>query len=325
MRLHKLTVLCLVLSPCVPPPAQAQFNIRSADVNGGSHLFLRDIAAYYSMTLQASGKDVHLSSRYSRLAFTVDKRECVLNRVKVNLSLPLALYQREPVLSEQDFRLLLDPILRWRALPQADPTRIMIDPGHGGADPGATGKRLRCREKDITLQIASRLATALAQEKYLVGMTRRSDAKVARPERCSKARQWKADLFISIHANTVAACSVKGLETFILAPKGTPSTYGKRPNQTADSGNRYDKQNARLAYEMQKNVVAATRCVDRGVKHAQFDVLRDAPCPAVLVEAGFLSNATEEQRLGDALYQAKIVTGIVAGIRSYCNTVKQAR
>ena len=191
----------------------------------------------------------------------------------------------------------------------------MIDPGHGGRDIGTMGKKHR--EKDTTLALARRLVRALRKKGYVVNMTRWTDADVSLARRAKLAKSWKADVFISLHCNSVASKTVTGTETFILPPKGTSSTYAKKPQTKSYSGNRFNKENARLAFEIQRGFVAAAGTRDRGVKHARFVVVRDAPCPSVLVETGFLSNTSEERKLANPVEQEKMVRGLVVGIVRY--------
>ena len=311
-------LFCLTLNA-----APAKFRVRCVSVKGTNHVFLDDVARYYGMTLERGPKQTVLRSRYSRLLFTRNRRESVLNNVKVNLSFAPTTWKNQPLLSEPDFRLLLDPILRPRALPKAQLRRIMLDPGHGGGDNGASGKKRR--EKNVTLSIAQRLAKALQKHGYVVAMTRERDTTVGLSQRAAAAKRGRADILVSIHANFVGTRSVKGVETFLLSPRGTASTYGTKPSAAACTGNRFDKQNARLAYEIQKGTVAAVKAVDRGVKHARFLVLKDAPCAAVLIETGFLSNLEEERLLGSPSHQAKLVAGMVNGIRRYHDSLANKR
>ena len=289
--------------------------MRCVPINGVNHVFIEDIAAYYGMGYHATPKQVQLRSRFSRISFVPDRRESVVNSIKVNLSYAPQFCDGEAVLSEFDFRLLLDPIMRPAALPRKNLHRIFIDPGHGGRDHGASGRKYR--EKDVTLQIARRLRGALRRRGYTVALTRTRDQMIELSSRAAMAEKWKADIFVSLHANSAAASRVKGIETFLLTPKGTASTYGNEVQKTSSKGNNCDKLNARLAYEIQKELVNTTQSADRGIKHANFVVLRLAPCAAVLVEIGFLSNADEEKLLGSSAYQEKIATAIENGILKY--------
>ena len=280
---------------------------------------MRDIAAYYGMSYRAGLKKATLHSRFSELRFVIDKRESLINTVTVHLSRAPVLWKREIVLSEGDFRLLLEPLLRPKAMPQRQVKRIMLDPGHGGTDRGASGKRYH--EKDIVLQLCNKAARMLRAKGYIVGMTRRNDTTLKLSQRTALAKQWKADLFVSVHANSSASTSVKGIETFLVTRQGNTSTYGSKIRKHACPGNRFDIYNTRVAYEIQKALVKNTGGVDRGIKHAQFLVLRNAPCPAVLIETGFISNVAEETALGSATHQDKLVSGLVNGILAYQRAV----
>lgn len=310
-----MTVAVVCLVTVIPAWCPAAFQVRCVSVSGQTHVFLSDVARYYGMKCHPGQKEVRLTSKYSDLRFTIDRRECVLNNVKVHLSFAPCLWNKNPIISETDFRLLIDPVLRAKCLPKSTVRRIMIDPGHGGRDHGATGRKYR--EKDITYRVSRALAEALRKQGYTVSMTRGGDSTLSLDHRPRLARSWRADLFISVHANYVATKSVSGTEIFLLTPKGTSSTYGGKPSRYSAPGNKFDKQNARAAYEVQKGMTATMKSRDRGIKHARFVVLRDAPCPAVLVEMGFLSNREEERLLGSSRYQQKIVEGLVQGIRRY--------
>ncbi len=292
--------------------AEAAFKIRSAIIAGTNYVYLNDIARYYGMNYLPASKAAQLRSQYSNLYFAVDKRQAKVNDVVTHLSMAPTSLGSELLLSEIDFRLLLDPIMRSRALPKCNPRRILIDPGHGGRDRGTKGRHVI--EKDLVLEIAQRLVKVLRSEGYFAGLTRSDDRALSLQQRPVYAAEWRADLFVSLHANYAANAQVKGLETFLLSPANTASTYSNTVDKKTSTGNRFDKLNARLAYDIQKNMVTATGAVDRGIKHARFLVLRDAPCAAVLVEVGFLSNYQEEKQLNSSSYQKKIVRGIADGI-----------
>jgi len=293
----------------------ARFQIRYRLLNDTKYLFMRDIATYYGMSYAHGGKSVTLSSKYSRLRFTIGRRQSVLNGIKAHLSFAPALSRGEAMLSASDFGLLLDPVLRPNALPRKAVRRVMIDPGHGGKDRGTKGARFT--EKEICLQIARRTADALSRRGYEVTLTRDRDRGLSLEERAALCRRSGADVFISIHANYVGTPSVRGIETFLVTPKGTASTYSTKASSSACSNNRFDKENARLAYEIQKNLVRMTGAEDRGIKHARFLVLRKTACPAVLVETGFMSNRAEEGLLASAAYQQRLAAGIAEGVARY--------
>lgn len=316
-------VLLLVLAPCTPD-AHGAFRIRSVRLDGVTHVFLRDVAQYYGMNYHVSGKHAVLNSNYSRLQFETDRRRATFTGVRVHLSYAPRAWRSEVVISETDFRLLLDPLLRSRVL-RGDAVRtIVIDPGHGGTDPGAKG--IRHWEKDLNLAVARELTAILRQRGYQVHLTRSGDTTVSLAERAAVARRLGADVFVSIHANAADNPAVRGGETFFLTPRGTPSTHSAgATNAGAQSGNAFDRNNARLAYEIQKYMVAATDIPDRGTKHANFAVLRDAGCPAVLVEMGFMTNPRDEQLMASDSGRRAIARGVAYGIISYHNALHQHR
>ena len=307
--------LLLVVAFMVVGSAYAKFQMHSATVSGRNYVSLRDVAAFFGMEYRCSRGKASLRSAKTGAVITVDEREAQVNRVTMHLSFAPVLHGAEPFITESDFRLVLDPVLRPLALPKVNPVRIMIDPGHGGGDQGTSGKMFR--EKQINLQIARRLQTELRRYGYTVGLTRTGDTELGLTQRSAIAKAFKADLFISVHANSTANRKIRGVETFVFNPQGTPSTYGSSVSKSAVGANRFDRLNVRLAYELHKALTAATGYADRGVKHAKFMVLREAPCPAVLVEVGFMSNPTEEQQLGTLAFQEKIVRGLAAGVLGY--------
>lgn len=280
------------------------------------HVVLPDVAAFYGMRYARKGKQTTLASRYSRLVFTDSRRACVINGVQMHLAYAPAVWEGKTTLSLADFRLMLEPILRSKKLPRQAVRTVVIDPGHGGKDPGTSKV-----EKTLTLQLAKRLAALLRADGFQVQFTRTTDRTTSYASRTKKAREKGADLFVSIHCNYVDSASVSGVETFILTPKNTPSTYGTTARTSSSTGNGYDAQNVKLAYEVQKYVLHTTSATDRGVKRANFAVLRSLSCPGLLIETGFLSNAKEGRLLRTAAYQDKVVRGIAYGVRSYANAV----
>lgn len=215
--------------------------------------------------------------------------------------------------------------------------RIVIDPGHGGEDSGAIGKK-KTKEKDVALAIAKRLAAKLRDRlKIEVVMTRTDDRTVPLSERAALARAVKADLFISIHANANPNRKFRGIETYYLnntddraAQKVAAMENSVSEKALSDlkmtlldlalSANVEDS--IRLANLIQKNTVDAVAAKfddvrDHGVKYALFYVLFGTEVPSVLVETSFISNPIEEQRLRSAKYQEQLAEGICRGIEKY--------
>jgi N-acetylmuramoyl-L-alanine amidase len=176
---------------------------------------------------------------------------------------------------------------------------VLIDPGHGGKDPGAIGIG-GLREVDVILPIAKRVAAILQSNGYQTKLTRDSDYFVGLDERVSMANQYNATIFVSIHANSIdGRPDVNGLETYY-----------------------YGQEGGKLAEVVHRNVLSAVTqkgyyLGDRNTRSARFLVLRKSRIPAILVETGYLTNEIEVQRLRSDAYRATQAQGIANGIMEY--------
>ncbi len=211
-----------------------------------------------------------------------------------------------------------------------DVKTIIIDPGHGGKDPGAVNRARQ--EKSIVLGISKMLRDLLVEKGYKVRMTRETDVYIPLENRAKFAKKGQGDLFISIHANASHSASASGIETYYLALASDASariTAARENAGTNYSIQALDKlvgdilkeskssESRSLAQFIQEQLVAATGARNRGVKHAPFVVLIGTKVPSVLVEIGFLSNSTESRKLVAKTYQRKIVRAIAEGIERY--------
>lgn len=167
---------------------------------------------------------------------------------------------------------------------------IVIDPGHGGADWGATDG---LKEKDAVLAIGKTVAKILESHGVKTILTRDRDYFISLDRRVEIARESKADLFVSIHANYYERPEAMGVETY---------SYGL---------------GSRLAQSIQQSIVNRLAVVDRGTKTARFLVLRKSTIPAVLVETGFISNKIECALLATPKYRAQMADAIARGILQY--------
>jgi N-acetylmuramoyl-L-alanine amidase len=229
-----------------------------------------------------------------------------------------------------------------QAPPTRDPRRrvVVIDPGHGGVETGATGPS-GLQEKDVTLDLARRLRSELDRGSTDVVLTRDEDRLVGLDERSAIANHNRADLFLSIHLNASVRRNANGAETYYLAKSATDDearTLAAQENDAAGgragaggSGastaldlvlwdlaqNQYLAESSQLAESIQRrlNEVAGTR--DRGVRQAPFRVLMGATMPAILVEVGFITSPDEEQRLHSGDYREQIVRALAAAINEY--------
>lgn len=312
-----ISVLMFLFLVCSAEELEAGPYIRYASVHGMRYVYLNDVSKYYRMNLQVGDKACDMRNSSANASFVYNKREGKINGITVNYMFPSYVTGTEPMISEFDFNLLLDPVIR-SAAPRYRVGIIVIDPGHGGKDNGAQGRIYS--EKDLNLQIARRLKDVLRAKGYIAMLTRDKDFFIELEERAGKASAMKADLFISIHSNSAGrgVSAINGIETYCLTPEGAPSTAdAKAKNGNREKGNLNNKNNYLLAYDIQRNLLRNTGANDRGVKHARFAVLKEAPCPAVLVETGFMSNLYEERNLGTGAYQDRLAFGIADGIIAY--------
>lgn len=223
--------------------------------------------------------------------------------------------------------------------------RIVIDPGHGGAETGAQGKG-GVVEKELTLDVARRLAGLLRADGFEVTLTREGDDDKALDDRAGIANNQHADVFLSLHANASRFTGARGAETFVLSREATDDaarTTAALENDAIGVGEAagaagaaagtgdgdlplilwdlaqvsYLEDSMRLAGVIQERLNAALGLKDRGVRQAPFRVLRGATCPAVLVELGFLSNADEEKSLASQEHRAKLAEALVDALRTY--------
>lgn len=180
---------------------------------------------------------------------------------------------------------------------------VCIDAGHGGSDPGASNAALGIYEKDVTLDVARRLAKILRTEGWQVVMTRNSDRDVSYPgssaneelgARVRVAHDFHAALFISLHCNSSADHGASGTSTHW-----------------------YKAADRILATFLHPRVVSAMGCPSRGMQRNRFYVLRNCRLPAVLIETAFISNMTEGRKLADSEHRQRLAEGIVEGLRTY--------
>jgi N-acetylmuramoyl-L-alanine amidase len=170
--------------------------------------------------------------------------------------------------------------------------KICIDPGHGGADPGAIGPT-GLKEKDVNLAVGLKLAELLKPIAE-VKLTRTKDIAVSLKDRAAISNSFGCDYFISVHTNSFTDRKVGGVETWAYAKSG---------------------QGEKLAKAVQPELVKATGFANRGVKfNTAFAVLRDTKAPAILTETGFISNPAEEKLLRDTAFQGKVARAIAQGV-----------
>ncbi len=213
---------------------------------------------------------------------------------------------------------------------------VVVDPGHGGKETGAIGPA-GTAEKELTLAIAQALAARLEESlRVRAVLTRQEDLDLGLDERSALANQYKADLFVSVHLNSTARGGAQGAETYFLSLQASDQRAADAAavenyvgaDTAAPGTEEFDLQlllwdlaqsqhlasSQRLATLIQEELNRQLDLKDRGVKQAPFRVLMGAAMPAVLVELGFISTASEEQKLRDPVYRAELVETLVRAI-----------
>lgn len=289
-------------------------DIDDATIEGGSSYDVGGLVERVRLGAQARGARIVL-----------DLKEAASRRV---------FYLPEP------FRLVIDVLKESEAAKASGRRalrRVVLDPGHGGHDPGATGPS-GLREKDVVLDIAHRAAPLIARELGISTLlTRDGDQYVALDERTARANAFHADLFISIHCNASEDGRADGVMTFVLdagreelaermaarenaASSQAAVELANAFSRIADPSNR--AASARFAELLQRSAMASLaqrypQQPNGGVKRAGFYVLAGALMPAVLFETSFISNTTGEASLNTGDYRQKMADAIVNAVRAY--------
>lgn len=221
--------------------------------------------------------------------------------------------------------------------------KIVIDPGHGGHDPGAIGPN-GVDEKNITLKIGTMLAERLRAMGFQVIMTRNKDVFIPLEERTAIANMSNADIFISIHANASLSHRTKGITTYYLSTTHDRSSMLVAARENATSTKKLSdlqliledlmktakiNESAIFANDIQQDMVESLRkdgysTPNLGVRSAPFFVLMHANMPSILIETSFVTNPTEERQLEEKRYEKSIVDGVVKGILRYGTKIKMA-
>lgn len=311
----------------VSKPVRFEVGTLAASGGSGPRLFV-DLqgARYGGQPAFAAGgllERVRASARPGGARVVLDLTEAAEHRV---------FYVPEP------FRLVIDVAKRDPALrPTRNVRRVVLDPGHGGHDPGAIGPS-GLREKDVALDIAHRAAPLIARELGISTLlTRDADVFVPLEERTARANAFGADLFISIHCNATERSGGSGVMTFVLddakdqlasrlaalenaASAEATSELARVMSRSADRSN--DAPSSEFAALLQRAAMASLApsypdVPDGGVKRAGFYVLAGARMPAVLFETSFISSVRDETRFNTGDFRQKLADAIVNAVRAY--------
>jgi N-acetylmuramoyl-L-alanine amidase len=291
---------------------------------------------------------VHLNNDAHQVNLMAGDSLVTLDGKVMRLDRPVEIHNGTVAVPYKFKKLIFDPVFKEvLAARPGEPyvlniTKIVIDAGHGGKDPGAIG-RSGLKEKDINLDVAKRLSKILSSRGIEVVMTRTTDVFIPLSRRVDIANSSGASLFISIHSNANRVRSLHGFEVYYVSPsvedtkralasaKSVPFdlTGGSLVSSSLDvkailwdmfyTDSRAESValSRSLRWTVEKNLEAKFL----GIKGARFEVLRGVRMPAVLVEVGFLSNSAEERMLKNSFYRHRVAESLMQGIEDYARTV----
>jgi N-acetylmuramoyl-L-alanine amidase len=333
--MRRILMALAILAACFTAQSRAAFE--TVKIDGVSHLDAAALGESFGLRAYWTepAKRLLLQNAATRLEFEVNQRDVVFDGRHVFMGSPAVYHQRSVWISFIDAEKLLAPLLRL-GLDRPPPVHtIVIDPGHGLPDNGAENKRLGLKERILTLDTAFRLKKVLEARGYKVVLTRSTDQAI-NPDKKMDLRQRdeiavevKADLFISIHFNSAGQYvagenigAVHGVETYRFTPRyqiPISRSVHKPEDDDSNPGNKNDSWNTLLGYCIQHALLGQLAPFDRGLRHNNLAVLRLAPCPAVLVEGGYLTNDAEARKLAIPSYRQQLAEAIADGVQAYAN------
>jgi N-acetylmuramoyl-L-alanine amidase len=326
---HALSLGLLLASLLTAPGQTSLSRVEHAFMFGTDYVRLDDWAraSGYQFKWTVPKQEARISTATGSLVFHADSRRITLKGVHVAIATPVVVKNNSAYLATADLTGTINPILFPARNAASRPIKcIVLDPGHGGKDPG--NQEGRRQEKQYTLTFARELSALLSKAGFKVSLTRNSDTFIDLPVRPDLARRRGADLFISLHFNSfdgAGASTVQGAEVFCMTPAHASSTNARGEGAGAGSfpGNRFDSKNVLLAYQIQKALAEKAGSEDRGVKRARYAVLRAAEMPAVLIEAAFMTHSTDARRIYDAAQRRRLAEAIAEGVAAYKRLVER--
>lgn len=319
MKLRAVLSACILLLPALITGMSARAQETAAEwavttINEREYYSLEQLRSFYKLRpIDTASSHLHTIGNSSfRLAFNTQSMELIVAGYRCRLSHPIIKSNNgELLISKTDFVKLIDPILRPTYIAERREVRtVVIDPGHGGSDPGNKSEWL-C-EADCTLNIALALARELEKRGLHVILTRNTDQDLADAERVRTAREAPAAIFISLHVNS-GRSDIRGIETYTAAPL--------EPNSRALEAHRHDAANIALAFALHSHVLNSTHAADGACRRSHYSLLNTVNCPAALVQVGYATHKQEASALAGNDYRAELVTGLADGIAAFCSAI----
>ena len=341
-------LLSTVLMGCAMAPVVSGPRLkRAVRIDGASYVSAESLSAAYNLDYQWDpvAKKALFARGDKEAKIMADSAVALLNSKVCTMNKEAVLYGEGLLIPESFARRTLAPFFKEEYIEgkraivgvSARIKAVIIDPGHGGKDPGAIG-RGGLKEKDVALDIAKRFKRKLNAAGINVIMTRDRDRFVSLSQRSkiANANAEKADFFISVHANASRSKWVNGVEVFYLSEaiddnlRSLNAVNNSDLNLKESYSGKYTpiilrdliftedrRESIQLAELLSRSLSKDLRQRNRGEKPARFYVLKKTNIPALLVEVGFISNHWEEKRLRDSSYREKIAQGLLDGIVQY--------
>lgn len=290
-------------------------------IDGRDYVSVDNIKRFYNFTkVSRSGSSIVLENSKVEMNLKIGGNECLMNHIKFVFSHEVATVGDKVYVSRLDLAKLIDPVLRPNFIQNAGDFRtVILDPGHGGKDPGATNPF--GTEANYNVKVAELVKKQLEVKGFKVVMTRDTNLYLSLQERVDFANSVKENaIYLSIHFNS-GNSSARGIETFTLSPPGIP--HYEHDFKVADTqtraGNEHDSANIALATSVHGSLLRrlGKNTLDRGIKRARFSVLSGVSHPAILLEGGFMSHPYEARLIEKPEYQNAIACGIVEAIGKY--------
>ena len=261
-----------------------------------------------------------VNSPRGTLILAIGSREATWRGLEIHLGFAPEIIDDQVFVHGLDLQKNLEPLLLQDPFACGTNRILVLDPGHGGSQPGALSVPDGRPEKDFTLDWARRIKSLLVTNGWTVYLTRTDDTDVTRSNRVAFAEVHHADLFISLHFNSAAPDRKQsGLETYCLTPAGMPSTLTRGysdiwtehfPNNVCDT------ENLQLAVRLHAALLRGTGEEDRGIRRARFmAVLQGQKRPAVLIEGGYLSNPHEAEKIESAEFRQKLAEAVADALK----------
>ena len=290
--------------------------------NGRDYVTAKNIKNFYRFdALNISNGSLTFKSSKVNMTIKNGSDNLYINTVLFRLSYKIIQKNGHYLFSRIDLAKLIDPVLRPSYIKTAKRfDTVIIDPGHGGSDPGSVNRY--GKEKDFNLRLAKILMKDLERKGFRVRMTRSSDVYPTLGQRVQFANRIPNAIFVSIHFNSFVSNTAKGIETYALSPQGSGTHNDRGIRNSFLTGNRRDSENIALATAVHASVMKKSQAEDRGIKRDRFTVLAGLSMPAILVEGGFLSNPSEAKKIASSSYLSILSNGIANGIVTYRNALR---